>query len=272
MSEEQVLLVEVDDDKVYWVTLNRPKLHNAFNQELIEQLVATFEKIASDDTARAVVLKGNGRSFSAGADINWMKEMRNYSLEDNIEDSKKLQNLFEVINNCPVPVITQAKGAVLGGGVGLVSVSDFVLAGHETIFGLTEVRLGLLPAVISPFVIDKIGVSHARSFFLSGKKFDAERAFAIGLIHYVAPNDQLDGEIKRVVKHFLRSAPSATRLAKELVKSVTSITDKDERAQYTAEMIAKVRASDEGKEGMSALLEKRRPAWVTGMGKTYEKN
>lgn len=255
-----------NDNGVFWVTLNRPEIHNAFNDQFIKELTETFKKASSDNAVRLIVLTGNGKSFCAGADLNWMKSMVNYTMEENIQDSQKLADLFYVINTCSKPVIGKINGHALGGGVGLVSVCDYAITVSEAKFGFTEARLGLIPAVISPYVINKIGESHARAWFLSGERFDAEKALSLGFVHQVVPSDKLDEAFNEVLKSFLAAGPIAAGKAKELITNVLSMkysgkTLKDIEA-YTCKAIAERRISDEGQEGMNALLEKRKANWL----------
>lgn len=257
------ILVERDERGVETVTLNRPELHNAFNDEFIAELTAHFAALAHDQSLRLVVLTGAGKSFCAGADLNWMKKMKDYSDEENYNDSVRLANLFEVIDLCPVPVIAKINGAALGGGTGLISVCDYAIACHSAKIGFTEVGLGLVPAVISPYVMKRIGFNNARAYFLSGERFMGEVAKHIGLVHRVVHLDDLDNQTNRMINKFLLAGPQAARAAKELIKGVDGRLgkDKEELKTYTCQTIARIRTSDEGQEGMSALLEKRKPRW-----------
>lgn len=239
------------------VWLNRPELHNAFNAELISEIISVFENIKDE---RLVILSGRGASFCAGADLNWMRAMKDYSEEENFRDSKELARMFRVINDCPVPVIARVNGHALGGGVGLVSVCDYVVSAHHALFGFTEVRLGLIPAVISPYCISKIGESHARAWMLSGERFNAEKAFTMNLIHEVVDINDLDIRMAELEKSFLMAGPQASREAKSLVSNVVKSLKASE--DYTCRMIAKRRVSNEGQEGMRALLEKDKANWM----------
>ncbi|MCB9061753.1 MAG: enoyl-CoA hydratase/isomerase family protein [Halobacteriovoraceae bacterium] len=254
----------IQNSGVVTISLNRPEIHNAFNSEMIGQLIKVFKDIETNKEVRAVVLTGNGKSFCAGADLNWMSEMIHFSQEENLIDSLKLANLFKQINHCPVPIIGKINGSALGGGVGLCAVCDYVVAIENASFGFTEVKLGLIPAVISPYVISKIGESNARNLFLSGKRFNTTLAKQIGLIHEVASSDtDLNNFVNEYIKEVLSSGPEAVKSAKSLIKSVINIRHDGEEAlnQFTSEFIAKVRTRNEGQEGMKALLEKRRPNW-----------
>ena len=254
-----MLKVNKNDKGVYEVILNRPEIHNAFNDDLIISLTKAFKEISIDESARLVVLSGEGKSFCAGADLNWMKSMINYSREENKKDSEALYDLFYEIDNCPIPVFGKVNGHALGGGVGLLSVCDYVLTHEKAKFGFTEVRLGLIPAVISSFCLKKIGQSNARAWFLSGEKFDANIALKIGLVDKVSSVESFEENSKKCIESFLKAGPNAARSAKKLIKNVCNL---DEPKDYTCSEIAKVRIAPEGQEGMSALLEKRKASWI----------
>ena len=239
------------------VWLNRPELHNAFNAELIEEMISAFESFKNE---RLIVLSGRGTSFCAGADLNWMKAMKNYSKEENFRDSKRLAKMFSTINDCEVPVIGRMNGHALGGGVGLVSVCDFVIANQEATMGFTEVRLGLIPAVISPYCISKIGESNARAWMISGERFSAEEAKRMGLVHDVSTPNDLDMRVEELKKKFLAAGPEASREAKRLIRGVMRNLKTSE--DFTCQMISERRVSTEGQEGMRALLDKDKPAWM----------
>ncbi|MCP4913037.1 MAG: enoyl-CoA hydratase/isomerase family protein [Oligoflexia bacterium] len=253
------------NDQVLTISLNRPEIHNAFNDQLIEDLTNEFKKIKENEALRVVVLAGEGKSFCAGADLNWMKKMKEYSEDENFEDSKKLQGLFQAINDCPLPVIARVNGACLGGGTGLISSCDFVLSVEEATFGFTEVCLGLVPAVISPYVIAKIGESNARAYFLSGERFKAHKAMEMGMVHQVCKGEELDEILEKKISIFLKAGPKAAVEAKKLIGGVLKrrrANDYQGVVDFTCKTIAKLRIADEGQEGMSALLEKRKPNWI----------
>ncbi len=239
------------------VWLNRPELHNAFNAELIEEMISLFESFRDE---RLIILSGTGASFCAGADLNWMKAMKNYTKEENFRDSKRLAKMFSAINECDVPVLGRINGHALGGGVGLVSVCDFVICNQDALMGFTEVRLGLIPAVISPYCIAKVGESNARAWMLSGERFNALDAKRMGLVHEVCKIDELDGKVEEYKKKFLAAGPEAAKEAKRLVRGVMKNLKASE--DYTCQMITERRVSSEGQEGMRALLEKDKPAWM----------
>jgi methylglutaconyl-CoA hydratase len=251
------LLIE-EGDGVLTVTLNRPEVHNAFNDELISEAIDLFENIGSRN-ARAVVLRGTGTNFCAGADLNWMSKMVSYTRDQNIHDSSLLAKMYALMNECPVPLIGVVQGAAIGGGVGLVAVCDVVIAKPDTKFGLSEVKLGILPAVISPYVIAKIGTSHARALFLTGERFDAERALRIGLVHRVA--EDVDAALAETLKQLKTSGPEAVRECKKLIAFV-STNEAAESIPYTIEAIATRRVSEEGQQGMQAFLKKEKAPWT----------
>jgi len=245
------------------VFLDRPDVHNAFNAELIGELRAAFRRLADEtpEQLRAVVLAGNGPSFCAGADVTWMRASLGLTREQNEQDAMVMAEMFDAIDRCPVPVIARVHGAALGGGMGLCAVSDLVIAEAGAKFGFTEVRLGILPAVISPFVIAKIGETHARALFPSGKRFDATRALRIGLVHEVVEGEEaLDAAVDAAVDDLLAAGPTAARAAKAIVREVRGLPHESTR-WHTARRIAGQRTSPEGQEGLRAFLEKRDPAW-----------
>lgn len=260
------LLVEVDKRGVATLTLNRPELHNAFNDLMIEELIQVFNDFAEDQRIRLIVLTGTGKSFCAGADLHWMKKMKDYSEEENFKDAQKLSLLFRTINEVTLPVIARVNGAAFGGGVGLLSVCDYVLASESAQMGLSEVLLGLLPAVISPFVLSKIGNSFGRVYFLSGEKFSALRAKEMGLVHEVCVESELDARTEFIIKNWLRPGPQAQREVKKLLNALRRRQEGEslERVEdLTCRAISRVRISTEGQEGMTALLEKRAPNWIS---------
>lgn len=257
----QFVLTKKDENGVVTVTLNRESVHNAFNDNVILELTNTFIELEGDVTTRLIVLTGSGRSFCAGADLNWMKSMVSYSEDENYNDSNKLYKMFEAIDNCNKPIIGKINGHALGGGVGLLCVCDYVITHSKAKFGFTEVRLGLIPAVISKFCIEKIGVSHARSLFLSGEMVNADKALSIGLVHQVTSVEKFEESFLHVIHSHLKAAPGAAIEAKKLIKNVMKLST-PEIEKYTCEAIASQRVSSEGQEGMTALLDKRTAKWV----------
>ena len=242
------------------VFMDRPAVHNAFDDALIRELTDTFAALDDDDRTRVVILGGRGKSFSAGADLHWMKSMLGYSIEENRRDSEAAARMFLTIDRCSKPVIGRVHGAALGGGTGLVAVCDIAIGVPEARFGFTEVKLGIIPAVISPYVVRRIGATHARELFLTGERFDGARAQAIGLLDHVVPPAALDGAIERVVERLRSSGPGAMAAIKDLIRRVAGRDPEDVLAE-TATAIAEARISPEGQEGMNAFLDKRSPAF-----------
>jgi methylglutaconyl-CoA hydratase len=260
-------LVGVDrsgpNDAVARVTLKRPDVHNAFNATLIAELRQVFTALSREGPTqlRAVVLAGDGPTFCAGADIDWMRAAMQLDVEGNEQDAMAMAEMFETIDTCPVPVVARVQGAALGGGMGLCAVADVVIAEAGTRFGFTETRLGILPAVISPFVIAKIGETNARALFPGGRRFDAFRAQRIGLVHEVVEGDEgLDRAVDAAVGDVLASGPTAARAAKAIVREVRGLGHGASK-WHTARVIARQRVSEEAQEGFRAFSEKRPPAW-----------
>jgi methylglutaconyl-CoA hydratase len=244
------------DDGIARVTLARPDVRNAFNAELIAELRETFDALSSDRRARAVVLAGDGKVFCGGADINWMRSALELGYDENVADAERMSSMFRAIDRCTKPVIGRIHGAALGGGAGLSAVCDIAIASDETIFGFTEVKLGIIPAVISPFVLAKIGVSHARALFLTGERFGAARALAIGLVHQVVEMSDLDTALDRILAEIRSAGPHAIAAAKALIPRVLDASY-DASLTITANAIALQRTSPEGQEGLRAFLERR---------------
>jgi len=248
------------DRSVLRVALNRPQMHNAMNPEMMGALFAVFRELPRRDDVRVVVLTGNGRSFCGGVDLAFMRAAADYDFEQNVADGQAIFDLMQIVDTCPKPVIGRINGAAIGGGVGLVSCCDIVVTVESAVFGLSEVRLGILPAVISPFLLAKIGESNGRELFLTGERFDARHAQRIGLVHHVVAEANLDSTVDERVDQLLQAAPGAQAAAKELIRTVATQPKMDTR-EYTSRLIGERRASDEGRDGMSAFLEKRKPAW-----------
>jgi len=250
----------VSDGPVTTVTLNRPTVRNAFNEDLIGDLSAWAASVPSDGSVRVVVLRGAGASFCAGADLQWMSKMAGYSREENLADARLAAAMFLALDTLPVPVIGRVHGAALGGGAGLAAVCDVVVAADTAMFGFTEVVLGILPAMISPYVVRKIGLSAARELCLSGARFSAARAHQIGLVHDVVSEDRLDLTVERHVAQFLKAAPGAVAATKRLLSQVAGQSPA-EVIDQTVDAIATQRVSAEGQEGMRAFLQKRPASW-----------
>lgn len=242
------------------VTLNRPELHNAFNAAMIAELAACFESLAADPDVRVVVLTGAGRSFCAGADLQWMRDSLAWSYDQNLEDADRLAAMYETVDRLPKPLIARVAGAAFGGGAGLLACCDLVIAADHATFGFTEVKLGLVPAVIGRFVISRIGASHARALFVGGARFDAQCAAAIGLVHHVVAAADLDAAVQAAVDEMLTSSPSAVAAVKSLIAAMDTLPAHQRRA-YTVAAIAAARTSEEGQAGLTAFLEKTRPPW-----------
>ncbi len=256
-----IVVTRKNREAVLQITFNRPEVHNAFNSEAILELIDVFDRVIADDSVRAVVLTGEGKSFCAGADINWMREIIRYSFEQNLEESLQLAEVMYKIYTLPKPTIAMVNGAAIGGGTGFLSVCDIAVAVEEAKFGLSEVKIGLVPAAISPYVVRKIGESKAREYFLTGQRISAQKALEIGLINEVVPRSMLEERIEELIEQFLASGPEAIASCKELILNVPRLSLEDVK-EYTARMIANLRISEEGQEGMSAYLEKRKPRWT----------
>lgn len=246
---------------VAYINLNRPEIHNAFNNELIFEIIDCFESVDSDESINLIVFSGVGRSFCAGADLNWMKSMVDFSKKENFEDSQKLFQMFETINNCSKPVIGKINGHALGGGMGLMAVCDYALTHDKAKFGFTETRLGLIPAVISSFCINKIGEANARAWFLSGEQFSANQALAMGIVQEVTSVDRFEARSEELINSFLKAGPKASVKAKTLIREVLSA-QKDDVKDLSCMSISECRISSEAQEGMNALLDKRKAKWM----------
>ena len=245
------------------LVLDRPGLHNAFDADLVTRLTAALEAAAGDGSVRAVVLAGAGASFSAGADLNWMRGMASAGEAENRADALALARLMRVLDELPKPTIARVHGAAFGGGVGLVACCDIAIGVPSAKFGLTESRLGLLPAVISPYVVAAIGARQARRWFATAEVFDAAQALRMGLLHEVAEADALDAAVERQLALLLAAGPLACARAKQLVRDVALQPDRDLLDRTNADLIAALRVSPEGQEGLAAFLDKRKPAWAT---------
>jgi methylglutaconyl-CoA hydratase len=243
------------------VTLNRPDVRNAFNEDLIRALTEWAESVTPDGTTRVAVLQGAGSVFCAGADVNWMSKMVGYSREENLDDARRAAGMLHALDSVPVPLIGRIHGAALGGGAGLAAVCDVVVAAEDAVFGFTEVVLGILPAMISPYVVRRIGLSAARELCLSGVRFSSARAREIGLVHEVAAAERLDLAVDKHVQLFLKAAPSAVARTKKLLSDVYGRRPGDVMA-LTVDAIATQRVSPEGQDGLRAFLEKRPPKWA----------
>jgi methylglutaconyl-CoA hydratase len=255
----KTLEIQIEND-VATVHLNRPDVHNAMNEELMRELTDFFKKIANENGTRIIILTGKGKSFCAGADLNWMKSMAKYDKKENIKDSRLLSNLFESIYNCPKPVIAKVNGHAFGGGLGLFAVCDIAIAVPDCKFAFSEVKLGIIPSVISTYVNRRISIANMRRLFLTGERFNSEYACNIGLIDFVCKEDEIDKKIEKYIKIFSSSGPNAIKEIKNLVDCCENMNRKD-YIEHTIEKIAELRVSEEGQEGINAFLEKRKSKW-----------
>ncbi|MFW9778121.1 MAG: enoyl-CoA hydratase-related protein [Candidatus Heimdallarchaeota archaeon] len=264
MTSFDTIKLKISDRGIARITLNRGDIHNAFDSRMIQELTQVFTDLAEKTIIRIIILTGEGRSFSAGADINYMKKSQNYSYQENYDDAARLENLFHTIYSSPKPVVCRINGSAIGGGIGLVSSCDIAVAVVRAKFAFSEVNLGILPAVISPYVIQKIGFSYARRYFLTGERFTAQRALEIGLIQELASDEKnLDIKVNEIVDNLLTSGPVAIKEVKKLLKQ-NWVMDLHSLRKYCIEAIAAIRTSDEGREGLAAFLEKRDSYWKTG--------
>ncbi len=248
--------------KVCHVTLNRPDVRNAFNAELIAALTQAFEELSTRRDLRVVVLGANGKAFCAGADLNWMRAMADYSWEQNHADAKKLADMLWTLYQCPVPIVGRIQGDCYAGGMGLAAVCDVLVASDNVTFCLSEARLGLSPATISPYVVRAMGEQAARRYFVTAERFSATQAHAMGLVHEVCGADELDGKVAQMVVALIANGPQATRACKKLVRDVSGVPINEPLRNETARRIADIRASDEGKEGLQSFLQKRKAGWL----------
>jgi methylglutaconyl-CoA hydratase len=260
---EALFRVERRAGGVVWLTLDRPEVHNAFDDRLIAELTEELERLGADDGVRVVVLTGAGRSFSAGADLNWMRRTASYGEAENLADARALAKLMQTLHELPKPTIARVHGAALGGGTGLVACCDIVVASAQATFGTTEVRLGLIPAVIGPYVLAAIGPRQARRLMLTGERISAAEAVRLGLVHEVLPSEQLDAAIERIAGELLKSGPAALAAAKRLIRDLGGRPIDLPLIDDTAKRIASLRATSEAREGVGAFLEKRSPAWLS---------
>lgn len=262
MNQFETIIVEKKEDILY-VYLNRPEVHNAINEVMISELTDVFGEASKDESLRLVILKGKGKSFCAGADLNYMSHIAHHSKDENYKDGQRLAKLFKTVYKCHVPTMAIVHGAAFGGANGLFAACDVVLADENTTFAFSEVKIGIGPATIMPFIIRRIGEYHARDLMLTGRRFKSKEAEKVGLINKAVPNGLLIETIKKYTNEFLTSAPKATRATKQLIQHIVyDGPEFNELIDYTAAIIANLRADDEGQEGMAAFLEKRKPAWI----------
>ena len=255
--------LEVDvRNAVALITLNRPEVHNAFDQTLIAELTDALLATGTDENVRAVVLLGAGESFCAGADLNWMRRMAGFSTAQNLADARALAAMLSMLNTLEKPTIARVHGAAFGGGVGLVACCDIAVAAHDATFAFSEARLGLIPATISPYVIEAIGARAARRYFLTAERFTAAEAYRLGLLHELVPPQELDARINELLGFLVTAGPHAQTECKALIRAIAHRPISADVLADTARRIARIRASPEGKEGVSAFLAKRKAAWV----------
>lgn len=258
-KQYETILCEYEGGVAY-VTLNRPDIHNAFNDVMIHELTKVFGDMDKLADIRVVVLTGKGKSFCAGADLNWMRRVKDYSYEQNLRESLELSDMLFCMYSCSKPTIARVNGAAIGGGTGLVAVCDIAIAASTAKFSFSEVKIGLIPACISPYVVKKCGEGRCREFFLTGERMTAERALGAGLVNKVVDMEELDNAVDHYTTQLVSSGPEAIARCKELLRNVPHMSY-DEVKRYTAEVIAQIRGSEEGQEGMNAFLQKRRPQW-----------
>jgi len=256
------VITDIDDLGVAQVRLNNPDKHNAFDDEIIGELTEAFVAIVDNSNVRVMVLGSEGKSFSAGADLEWMKRMASYSYDENLRDASALALMLKTLNEIPQPTIARVQGAAFGGAVGLVSCCDMAVAASAASFSLSEVKIGLVPATISPYVIAAIGQRAARRYFVTAERFDAHRALQLGLVNEVVDAEQLDQEIDRLINTLLANGPEAVTGAKQLVFDVAGKPIDQQLIDATCETIAAIRVSEQGQEGLQAFLERRKPQWI----------
>lgn len=258
MTEQIMYKVE---NGIATITLNRPEVLNAFNEDVIVELTKTFEAAGADKNVRAVVLRGNGKSFCAGGDLNWMRKSADYTYQENVDDAMKLGTLLKTINYLPKVTIAAVHGSVFGGGVGLTACCDIAVAEEGAQFCLSEVRIGLIPSIIAPYVINAMGLRMARRYFMTAERFDAAAAYRIGFVHETAEKGALDAALDKIIAALRDGAPEAQGRGKKLMLDIVGRPIDDALIRLTVEQIAEARASDEGKEGLSAFLNKSEPGW-----------
>jgi methylglutaconyl-CoA hydratase len=249
------------EDRVAWVTLNRPEVRNAFNEVMIAELIQVLDRVENDDSVRVLVLTGSGKAFCAGADLNWMKKMKDFTIEENYKDALELARLMYKLYRLPKPTIARVNGASIGGSNGLVAACDLVIASHRAEFSLSEVKIGLVPACIGPYLLKKTGEAACRELFLSGERISAGRARELGLVNEVVTHVNLTARVREKISNLLTSGPHALAVSKDLLGKISEM-PLSEAKDYTARVIAELRVGDEAQEGMTAFLDKRRPDWL----------
>ncbi len=261
MHKEMETITVDFDDLVATVTLNRPSIRNAFNDTMIIELIEMFSLLREEESLRVVVLTGQGDVFCAGADMNWMRRVVDYAFDDNLKESLKLWEMLHGIYKFPKPIIGRINGSAFGGGTGLVALCDIAVAVDQAVFSFSEVKIGLVPSCISPFILKRVGEGKSREYFLTGERLSAIRAAEVGLINYAVSPEELDNRVNDLVQRLLSSGPEAVSNCKELLRTISEMS-LDEAGPYTAELIAKLRVSEEGQKGMHAFLNKQKAPWI----------
>lgn len=256
------VITQIDSRGVAQVTLNNPDKHNAFDDQMIIELTNAFNVLAANTNVRIMLLKSEGKSFSAGADLDWMKRMASYSYQQNLNDARALAAMLKALHQMPIPTIARVQGAAFGGAVGLVSCCDIALASSNASFALSEVKIGLVPSTISPYVIAAIGERHAKRYFMTAERFDANTALQIELVHEAVEKSLLDDKVEQLVTAILSNGPEAVAVAKQLIFAVSGKAVDSKLIEHTCEVIAGIRVSPQGQEGLSAFLDKRKPNWL----------
>ncbi len=255
--------IEIDiKNEVATVWLNRPGIHNAFNETMISELIRTYAILEGNSEVRVIVLRGRGKSFCSGSDLNWMKSVIGYNYEENYNESRNLSTCFHTIYSCSKVTISLVHGVALAGANGLLAACDFSIADENASFSLSEVKVGVIPSCIAPFILKRVGEFKTKELMLTGNRFSADKAKDYGLINFVYPPNIIEEELDKLIKHILTGGPNAISRCKELIYQITNNMDYTEVLDYTARMITQIRASDEGQEGMAAFLEKRSPNWI----------
>ena len=256
------VITQIDSRGVAQVTLNNPDKHNAFDDQMIIQLTEAFHTVAANPDVRIMLLKSEGKSFSAGADLEWMKRMASYSYQQNLNDARALAAMLKALHQMPIPTIARVQGAAFGGAIGLISCCDIAVASSKASFALSEVKIGLVPSTISPYVIAAIGERHAKRYFMTAERFDANTALQISLVHEAVEEQFLDDKVEQLITAILSNGPEAVVAAKQLVFAVSGKAIDSSLIEHTCEVIAGIRVSAQGQEGLSAFLDKRKPHWL----------
>ena len=263
LTQSGRVLAQSSDAGAVYITLNRPEIHNAFDAQVISELLNIFNKISADDQVKACVLQAKGKTFSAGADFNWMQTMAALSEEENRQDANVLANMMRALDTLPVPTIAKVQGAAYGGALGLISCCDIAIASDRAKFCTSEVKIGLIPAVISPYVVRALGYRAARRYMVSAETFSADQGLALGFLHHVCDASELDDAVEETLNKLAKNGPQAMAACKTLIENISNRPINQEVMGYTSEQIAKIRVSPEGQEGLAAFLQKRTPNWIT---------